>query len=357
MPLTFCFLSSLSFLLSPLSSLPIIHFSVANLCVHTLLCELIYILCTLQFHAGASTHTYIHTYIHRFADWNHPRKVLRQDVLNPDPTLAEFEKFDLWQTNTGRHCVLGGLGEQCDLWEEGKWSEFAAFGPGVTLYFKFLKWLYWMSFLLAAVLGPTLLINTFGPQLNVDNRPLLTDLARTTVGNLAAAINSVNTTTGGSGGAHSLTHTHTHTHSDALLLTHTHTGESGGVVFPFCAGEGNIYDVNCYLEKDYLSFLYSWLDLFGMVVYIIGMWWLYTFEAVEERDLLSNDTSASASDYTVKVTNLPQQFTRVELMEHFNKILGKRGVVVDANVAYDDEDIIQIHRTREDLVKRKGRKG
>ena len=41
---------------------------------------------------------------------------------------------------TGRHCSLGGFGEQCDLWKEGQVSEFAIYGPGVTNYFKFLKW-------------------------------------------------------------------------------------------------------------------------------------------------------------------------------------------------------------------------
>ena len=59
------------------------------------------------------------------------------------------EKFVVCQASTGRHCLLGGAGEQCDLWDEGKWSEFGPFGPGVTLYFKFLKWLFWVSLFLA----------------------------------------------------------------------------------------------------------------------------------------------------------------------------------------------------------------
>jgi hypothetical protein len=42
-----------------------------------------------------------------------------------------------WRTVTlGRHCTVGGCGEQLDLWDEGQMSEFAQFGSGVTNYFK-----------------------------------------------------------------------------------------------------------------------------------------------------------------------------------------------------------------------------
>lgn len=40
------------------------------------------------------------------------------------------DHFHMSSTSTGRHCFLNGLGEQCDLWEEGMVSEFAFFGPG-----------------------------------------------------------------------------------------------------------------------------------------------------------------------------------------------------------------------------------
>jgi hypothetical protein len=42
-----------------------------------------------------------------------------------------------WRTVTlGRHCTVGGCGEQLDLWDEGQMSEFAQFGSGITNYFK-----------------------------------------------------------------------------------------------------------------------------------------------------------------------------------------------------------------------------
>ena len=40
--------------------------------------------------------------------------------------------------------MIGGCGEQLDLWDEGQVSEFGQFGPGITNYFKFLKWCAWL---------------------------------------------------------------------------------------------------------------------------------------------------------------------------------------------------------------------
>ena len=45
--------------------------------------------------------------------------------------------------STGRHCMVGGCGEQLDLWNEGQISELAQFGSGITNYFKVcLHWYY-----------------------------------------------------------------------------------------------------------------------------------------------------------------------------------------------------------------------
>lgn len=48
-------------------------------------------------------------------------------------TMAQYE----WRKATlGRHCTMGGCGEQLDLWNEGATSEFSQFGSGITNYFK-----------------------------------------------------------------------------------------------------------------------------------------------------------------------------------------------------------------------------
>lgn len=58
---------------------------------------------------------------------------------------------------------LGGCGEQLDLWEEGQVSEFGIYGAGITNYFKYLKFLYWLFFALSLVALPSLVLNFYGP--------------------------------------------------------------------------------------------------------------------------------------------------------------------------------------------------
>lgn len=133
-----------------------------------------------------------------FADMNHPRVKVSEKF---------YRRFSLCETTTGRLCGLGGFGEQCDLWREGKWSEFTAFGPGVTMYFKFVKWAFWLFIILSCFAMPSLIINLFGPESFLADIGIrshtLSDLARTSVGNLYIANETVS-----------------------------------GIIFPFCSGEG-----------------------------------------------------------------------------------------------------------------------
>jgi hypothetical protein len=57
----------------------------------------------------------------RYADYVQPRKGGKGG-----------KTFNYTRTTTGRHCCLGGLGEQFDLWQEGQISEFGIYGPGKT---------------------------------------------------------------------------------------------------------------------------------------------------------------------------------------------------------------------------------
>lgn len=54
-----------------------------------------------------------------YADYNHPR-------------LGGLggKEMNWLRTTTGRHCMTGGFGEQCDLWEEKQVSELGRYGPG-----------------------------------------------------------------------------------------------------------------------------------------------------------------------------------------------------------------------------------
>ena len=61
------------------------------------------------------------------------------------------------------YSCLGSCGEQLDLWEEGQVSEFGIYGAGITNYFKYLKFLYWLFFALSLVALPSLVLNFYGP--------------------------------------------------------------------------------------------------------------------------------------------------------------------------------------------------
>ena len=247
----------------------------------------------------------------RFADWNHPRR------KDDDKNLV---KYDTYSTKTGRFCMFTGCGEICDMWGEGKYSDFAQFGAAITTYFKFLKWLYWMAFVLALVTGPCLLINTFGPKMEQDATPLLADISRTTVGNMVSSLNNVT---------------------------------ESGVFFPVCYGDGNIFDVDCQLGKAELGFVYTWLDILGILVLLVGLLWLVKYEEIELKDL--DQHRLFASSYSVKVTNLPEDTTKQELENHFNRLLHTKKVM-DIAIAYDDSDQITAYQERSTVIKNRDRK-
>jgi hypothetical protein len=54
----------------------------------------------------------------------------------PHRSGKSMNPYDYRTLTTGRHCMVGGCGEQLDLWNEGQMSELAQFGSGVTNYFK-----------------------------------------------------------------------------------------------------------------------------------------------------------------------------------------------------------------------------
>jgi hypothetical protein len=176
---------------------------------------------------------------HRFADYVQPRKGGKGGA-----------QFGFWDTTTGRHCCLGNMGEQLDLWEEGQISEFGIYGSGVTNYFKFIKWCFWLFLVLAVVAIPAVVLNASGP--NNANRGLDT-LAQTTAGNLISPYGNM---------------------SLALRI-------------PGCNSYG-VYDLNCSLDKTTLAVFYSSLDIAIVIIAFLAFLWLRVFEVVEERNLEKN---------------------------------------------------------------------
>jgi hypothetical protein len=108
-----------------------------------------------------------------FAEFNHPRR--------GGPGGAPFP---LRKTTLGRYCVLGGCGEQLDLWDEGQVSELSLYGSGLTNYFKCLKWQAWTTFCLFLLYLPQLLLNAFGDGAPMQTNEGFEAVAKTSLGNL-----------------------------------------------------------------------------------------------------------------------------------------------------------------------------
>ena len=121
-------------------------------------------------------------------DWLNPSiKYAKMFFKENHPHHASeiYQKYDMFETTTGRHCVMDGCGSQLDLWDEGQVSEFAQFGAGVTNYFKFLKWCCWIFFCLSVMYIPAMILNSLGAQAQYEGM----SLAQTTMGNLGDSVN------------------------------------------------------------------------------------------------------------------------------------------------------------------------
>ena len=57
-------------------------------------------------------------------------------TVRPHRAGKEMKPYKWRSVTLGRHCYAGGCGEQLDLWNEGRTSEFSQFGSGITNYFK-----------------------------------------------------------------------------------------------------------------------------------------------------------------------------------------------------------------------------
>lgn len=235
-----------------------------------------------------------------YANFNHPRK----GGLGGEP-------FDLCNMTTGRHCCRSGWGEQCNLWQEGAVSELIPYGPGITNYFKFLKWCFWIFCLMSVTYLPILIFNLYGVQQAKATSPL--DISRTMVGNLAIS-----------------------NHTLAIHL-------------PGCYADN--YHFDCMITEENIAILFASLNAFVIFFVIIGFVWLLVFQEKEERDL--NEHLVSAADFTVMVSGIPRDitFTEMELRKHFAKITGH--AVVKVVIAYDNEYEISQYRKRGALLEKR----
>lgn len=181
-------------------------------------------------------------------DWDTAKKYA--DYVQPRKGGKSGQMFEFWKTTTGRHCCLGGCGEQLDMWEEGQISEFGIFGAGISNYFKFLKWLFWLFATLSVISLPALILNIYGLNSTASG---LSKLAKTTIGHLATF--QSNSTT--------------------------------SISIPGCSNYG-IYSISCNLNSYNLAKFYSTLDIIISGVIMVAYFWLIYFERYEEFELDKN---------------------------------------------------------------------
>ena len=157
-------------------------------------------------------------------------------------------------------------------------SELSPLGPGITNYFKFIKWCFWVFFVLSLVYLPVLVMNALAPH-RVDAQSLW-DLSRTTAANLGG----VNTT----------------------------------LIVPGC--DSTSFHQNCKFEQNMIPVVYMIIDVFACILLLIGLLWLRAFEKKEEASL--NSSLLNVADFSVEVRNLPVnvKFTEAEVRAHFAKV-------------------------------------
>lgn len=234
-----------------------------------------------------------------YADKHHPRM----------GTGKHITRFVTNETTTGRHCCVGGLGEQCDIFAEGQVSQFSQFGPGITNYFKYLKWNIGMFLVLSLLSLVPFIFNYWGPN-NSDTS--LSLLAKTTAASIATTVN---------------------------------TTVAATITVPGCHGY-NYNDIDCTITPFELSRMYGYTDSILVVCVMFGYVWLRHFERIEEANLDKN--SITAAEFSVRVDGLPRGSTEAELKAHMAKITRK--AVASIQFAYNNSAEITAYKKRGKLV-------
>lgn len=194
------------------------------------------------------------------------------------------------------------------MFQERQVSELGRYGPGITNYFKFLKWCFWIFVFLSVMWFPVLILNTFGTGENQSAQ--LNDLAQTMVGNLGD-INRTKT-----------------------------------LHVPGCTG--SVRGQDCELDKEVVAQYYAFTDLIAVIVIIIGYWWLRYFEVKEAKLLDKNSLSAANYTIAVKGFDTSQGVNEKDLKKHFKTVTGQD--VATVSIAYDNEREIQLYKRRGELM-------
>lgn len=196
------------------------------------------------------------------------------------------------------------------MWKEGRVSQLAPYGPGITNYFKFIKWSFWVFLVAFFITLPTLILNSQANSNGV--LPLYgTDaLAVLSIGNLINYLGKNKTSSSSSSSTF------------LLQLLQCDIG----------------YGFDCILTPQLISYLYVSTDLLLCITLFFGFLWIQHFEKREEMEV--DRPFVQISEFSIKVTNLPSACTSKELYAHFNKLLHNSYPIVDIELASNNRDEI-----------------
>lgn len=192
---------------------------------------------------------------------------------------------------------------ETDISDHLRRAQFAYLGPGITNYFRFIRWCFWVFFALFILYLPALMFSLSGEA-------GLAGLGKTTIGNILPWV-----------------------YVDHLTI-------------PVCY---LMTDWDCRMKLVDVATMMSVLDVTACVVVLIGFVWLRFSESV---DLALHERSVVApSQYSILVTNLPNGCTEMDIRAYFAKTIEK--AVHDVVIIGDSERDIRNFRERGRLVKRR----
>lgn len=243
----------------------------------------------------------------RKPSWNFAKKF--EAASRPHRAGKQMAKYNWRKATTGRHCFAAGCGEQLDLWDEGRTSEFSQFGSGVTNYFKHLKWCSWVMFILSLLHVPVLIVNAYGANDLIGSS---FNLATTTFGNLGSA------------------------------------EDVASVDIPGC-NEMELPMSGCKVKKNNIAILYSFIDTAGTIFFILAWLWLRAFESKESR--IIDRSTVTASDYTIRLRSIPADTTEQELAIHFAHVTGE--AVAAVHLAFNNSKEIKQYIKRGKIMQQR----
>jgi len=239
-------------------------------------------------------------------------KAMRDEFIEPNRRKAEeHAKLNHPRTRRGnRYSILssstGYLGStRCN----GNLSILNRFGPGIAIYFKWLKFLGYMSFLMTLAVTPQLSTNI--SAYTGERSTFLAFLESTLFHNVA----------------------------NILLNT---TVSSNGTRFTVNC------DKACQLKREELGYMYMGTDLLVVLIFLCGIQFQRHYQSLEIINV--NKEIISVDDYTVQLVNAPAGCGEESVRRFFHELTGER--VHDVYVAENNSELIQLYVKRGNLMDR-----